>query len=78
MRHLALSIKNILDSDKEINTFDTLCEYGARSYGKDSIKRNSFDQFFDQMFDNAIANTSDIAFDTMSVSDRDEGTEEGE
>lgn len=78
MRYLALSIRDILDSDKEINTFDTLCEYGARSYGKDSIKRNAFDQFFDEMFDNAIANTSDRAFDTMSVADRGEGTGEGE
>ena len=78
MRYLALKIGDMLDSDKEINTFDTLCEYGARSYGMDKVKRNAFDQFFDKMFDNAIANTSDRAFDTMSVADRGEGTGEGE
>lgn len=78
MRCLALSIKDILDSDKEINAFDTLCEYGARSYGMDKVKRISFDQFFDNMFDNAIANTSDRAFDTMSVAEHGEGTGEGE
>lgn len=73
MRYLTLKIRDILDSKKEINTFNTLCEYGARSYGKDSIKRNAFDQFFDKMFDDAIANSSDRAFDTMSAADRGEG-----
>lgn len=63
MRMLEQGICRLLDDKKELKAFDSLCDYGARSYGTDVAKRNAFEKMFDKMFDSVIENVSDDPFD---------------
>ena len=63
MRYLANEISKKIDREKEIKVFDTLCDYGARIYSTDVVKRKTIDRIFDKMFDDAIANASDHPID---------------
>ena len=66
MRVLVQDISRITDEKKEIGAFDTLCKYGARSYDLDSVKRHTFEQMLDGIFNDVIASASDVDFDRAS------------
>ena len=72
MLALVNKITECLESEKEINTFDALCRYGERSYGVDKNRRIIFEDVFDKMFDDAIADAPEITFDTVSETESSE------